>query len=61
MASWRGGEAADKERFCNLSAELWANAAQIIERGEVALRDDSVLMAQLIGGAGLDRCDNDDG
>ena len=44
-----GGEPTDKARFCNLSAELWANAAQIIERGEVALRDDSVLMAQLSG------------
>jgi hypothetical protein len=42
-----GGEPSDKERFYNLSAELWANAAQKIERGEVALRDDSAQMAQL--------------
>jgi len=42
-----GGEPRDKERFYNLSAELWASAAQKIERCEAALRDDSALVAQL--------------
>jgi phage terminase large subunit len=42
-----GGEPLDKERFVNLSAELWASAAQKIERGEVALLNDPKLIAQL--------------
>jgi len=47
QAVHNGGEARDKERFYNFGAETWANAAQKIERGEVALFNDARLTAQL--------------
>jgi hypothetical protein len=42
-----GAKARNDKRFFNLSAELWANAAETIERGEVALFTDETLISQL--------------
>jgi len=42
-----GGEPRNKERFFNLGAELWANAAEKFEHGDVALLADDKLTSQL--------------
>ena len=42
-----GGSALNKEQFCNFTAEAWSSAAGIVERGEVSLIDDDILISQL--------------
>ena len=42
-----GARARDPESFVNRSAEMWYETARLIERGELILPDDEVLMAQM--------------
>jgi len=42
-----GGRARDYEAFVNRAAEMWYETARLIERQELILPDDEVLMAQL--------------
>ena len=42
-----GGEAVNKERFVNYAAEAWVTMGQQIERGEITLKADDMLISQL--------------